>query len=214
MLGLVQALEPFAYSDQLEPAAAVLKGARESAEGCWADMLRALGMPQESKDVQFVACVMDGRRVWNIPAVADGVVRWDQAVAMHEEEEDPDEDEATRASHAFCNEWLHVVGLAVTGRLLECMSRLGRIGPGGAAHVAADLGYMNNVLGALGISGHPHPLIGHFGWLVMVEEAEFRERLVMDLGAVVGRPGFDDRVEAVVRSLEKAVARLRGISTV
>jgi len=214
MLGLVQALEPFAYSDQLAPAAAVLRGARDSAGDCWADLLRALGMPQESKDVGLVARVMDGRVVGGIPAVADGVGRWDQAVALHEEEEDPDEDEAARASHAFCNEWLHVVGLAVTGKLLERMARLGRIGPGGAAHVAADLGYMNNVLGALGISGHPHPLIGHFGWLVTVEEAELRERLVMELAAVVEHEGSDDGVEAVVRSLEKAVALLRGISTV
>ena len=37
----------------------------------------------------------------------------------HADEEKDEEDADAKASAAFCNQWLDVVGLAVTGRLLE-----------------------------------------------------------------------------------------------
>ena len=83
---------------------------------------------------------------------------------MEEEEgvdhdvEDEDNDEESKAITNFCNAWLDVVGLAVTGRLMERLLRIPTLTAKGCEHLQADLNYLVNVFSALGVAGHPHRL--------------------------------------------------------
>jgi len=92
-------------------------------------------------------------------------------------EEDEEEDEDDKASAAFCNQWLDVVGLAVTGRLLERTMRIPRLGRKGAEHLATDLNYIRNVFTALGVTGHPHPLLEYVAELVTLEDEMLRSKI-------------------------------------
>ena len=121
------------------------------------------------------------------------------------EDEEDDQDEAARASTAFCDIWLDVVGLAVTGRLLERVMLIPSFSAKGCEHLTADLNYLVNVLSALGITGHPHPLLGHLA-----------EISAMDAGSLVQQiltRDASDPLIAALATIEKRLATLRGIST-
>jgi hypothetical protein len=120
-----------------------------------------------------------------------------------EDEEGDEMDAATKLSAAFCNKWLDVVGLAVTGRLLEKVLRIPKLTPKGCEHLSVDLNYLVNVLAALGVSGHPHPLVSHVAELATMEEGELQAKIQSRDQSVP--------VEAAVRFIEQRVALMRGI---
>lgn len=80
--------------------------------------------------------------------LADYVVK-ESTNSFDEEEEDGEEeeelDEAEKASAAFCNQWLDVLGSAVTGRLLERSLRIQHLTTKGSEHLSVDLNYIINV---------------------------------------------------------------------
>jgi conserved oligomeric Golgi complex subunit 7 len=123
-------------------------------------------------------------------------------------EEDDDEEEhmdaAAKASAAFCNKWLDVVGLAVTGRLLEKVMRIPRLSTKGCEHLSVDLNYLVNVLSALGVPGHPHPLVSHVAELATMESDE--------LQAQIQSRDRNVPAELAVRSIEQRIALIRGIA--
>merc|ERR1712194_534537 len=117
-------------------------------------------------------------------------------------EEGATEDEI--ASAAFCNAWLDVIGLAVTGRLLEKIMRIPQLTSKGCEHLTADLNYLVNVFSALGVAGHPHPLVTHMGTLATLSD--------IDLKAQIGpRHGTSD-VENALKGVDTRIALIRGIS--
>ena len=124
-----------------------------------------------------------------------------------EEEDDEEEDPDNKASTAFCNQWLDVVGLAVAGRLLERTMRIPRLGRKGAEHLAADLNYIRNVFTALGVAGHPHPLLGYMAKLVTMDE----ESLQFKIHSRQGEKAPSDALEVIKRA-EIRIAYVRGIS--
>jgi hypothetical protein len=74
-----------------------------------------------------------------------------------EEDEDEEQDDDAKAVTAFCNAWLDVVGLAVTGRLLEQIMRIPLLTNNGCEHLHADLGYLENVFSAIRCRGPSSP---------------------------------------------------------
>lgn len=173
MLALVQALEPFASdSGALGLANEVMTGVREVAVQPWKEFVAAAGCSlSQSDDSKTLNELMIGKALAKYLSDEDETAE-DVAHGNEEEEEDPD----SAASTAFCNQWLDVVSMAVTGRLLERTMRIPRLGRRGGEHLAADLNYIRNVFTALGVSGHPNPLLQHAAQLASMDEELFRER--------------------------------------
>ena len=96
------------------------------------------------------------------------------------------------------------MGLAVTGRLLERVMRIPQLTHKGCEHLSADLNYLVNVFSALGVAGHPHPLITH-----LAEVANLSDN---DLLAHISTRDPDNAIEAALRAIEVRVALLRGVS--
>jgi hypothetical protein len=196
MLALVQALEPFASeSDALALANEVMDGLRDVAVRPWRDFLDASGSSDYSD--QIVRALMDGKEL------AEFALGYAE---MLEDEEDleEEEDEAMRKSSAFCNAWLDVVGLAVAGRLLERIMRIPSLTPKGCEHLNADLNYLVNVFSALGVSGHPHPLLGHIAEIAVLSGE--------DLAQQMASRDRSNPVQKSLLSIEERVAAMRGIS--
>ena len=110
-------------------------------------------------------------------------------------------------SAAFCNQWLDVVGLAVTGRLLERTMRIPRLGRKGAEHLAADISYILNVFTALGVSGHPHPLLGYVAQLVTLDDQMLRSKILERR-----RDGEVSDALEVIKRVELRIAYVRSIA--
>lgn len=191
MLALVQALEPFASDhDALTLANEVMDGLRDVAVRPWRDFLDASGSSSDPDKV--VAALMDGKEI------ASMVLGYAE---MEDEEELEEEDEATKRSSAFCNAWLDVVGLAVAGRLLERIMRIPNLTPKGCEHLNADLNYLVNVFSALGVSGHPHPLLGHI--------AEISVLSGEDLAQEMSQRDKSNPLQQSLLSIEERVAAMR-----
>ena len=155
ILALVQALEPFASDKEaLGLANEVMTGVIEVAVQPWKEFVAAAGVSLTGDEKSELISLMRGKEVSHL-FDDDGDNELDH---QNEEEVDEDEDPDDKASTAFCNQWLDVVGLAVAGRLLERTMRIPRLGRKGAEHLATDLNYIRNVFTALGVAGHPHPL--------------------------------------------------------
>ena len=112
--------------------------------------------------------------------------------------------EAEVASAAFCNAWLDAIGLAVTGRLLEKIMRIPQLTPKGCEHLTSDLNYLVNVFSALGVAGHPHPLVSHVATLAALSDG--------DLEAQIKSRNTSSDCENALRAIEARTALRRGIS--
>jgi hypothetical protein len=195
MLALVQAFEPFASDPAtLSDANEVMDGVREVALQPWTEFVAAAGyLGSNSVILELMGGKDIGDLVLNNAALAE-------EDAMLEEGATTDE----IASAAFCNAWLDVIGLAVTGRLLERIMRIPQLTPKGCDHLTSDLNYLVNVFSALGVSGHPHPLVCHLGTLATLSDG--------DLEAQIKSRDLSSDVQNALRTIEMKVAHLRGLS--
>jgi hypothetical protein len=196
MLALVQALEPFAADPEaLALANEVMDGVRDVALQAWGEFVAAAGLI--GSDDVVVGLLM------NYKQVADHVLN---NAALGEEDarlgEGATEDE--KKSAGFCNEWLDVVGLAVTGRLLERIMRIPQLTAKGCEHLSADLNYLVNVFSALGVAGHPHPLLSHLAELSILSDDDLRSQ--------VASRDRNMPVEGAIRAVEVRITLLRGIA--
>jgi hypothetical protein len=212
MLALVQALEPFASdADALGLTNEVMTGVMEVAVYPWKEFVAAAGCSFSEDGKSFLETLMRGVGLQRY-FLDDG---FDDHEALEEgardqkdgEDGDEEEDADARASAAFCNQWLDVVGLAVTGRLLERTMRIPRLGRKGAEHLAADMNYILNVFTALGVSGHPHPLLGYVAQLVTLDDQLLRSKIQL-------RRSDNDVSGAleVIKRVELRIAYVRSIS--
>ena len=193
MLALVQALEPFVSDPEaLALANEVMDNVRAVSLQPWRDFVAAAGASHTDNVVQ---ALIDGDELGEYLILGP---------ALEEEEEEEDADEATKAGTVFCNAWLDVVGLAVTGHLLERIMRIQQLTPRGCEHLSADLNYLINVLSALGVSGHPHPLVNHFAELVMMDDVSLRQQIMARDRNVP--------LAAALRAIESRISSTRGIS--
>jgi hypothetical protein len=202
MLALVQALEPFASDNEaLGLANEVMAGVRAVAIQPWKEFVAAAGCSSTGDDSETLEALMVGKTLSRYLFDDEDVA--EDAAQDNEEEDEGDLDSA--ASTAFCNQWLDVVGMAVTGRLLERTMRIPRLGRKGAEHLAADLNYIRNVFTALGISGHPNPLLQYAAQLATSDEESMRER-------IRGRDATCSGSLEVIRKAELRMAYVRNIS--
>jgi hypothetical protein len=198
MLALVQALEPFASDKEaLSLANEVMSDVRDVSMSPWKDLLKTSSHGHSSSEADSVVrCIMDGKDIVSLLVGSTDI----------EDEEDlEEEDEETKAVTTFCNSWLDVVGLAVTGRLLERISCIPALTPKGCEHLNADLNYLVNVFSALGVSGHPHPLLGHIAELATMDRDALTER--------IASRDRSDPIDASLASIEERLAAIRSGAT-
>ena len=196
MLALVQALEPFASDrDALVLANEAMSGARDVALPPWRELMDACNC---NVDTQIVRTLLDGKEIAS-RVLSSGVLDDDE-----EEEDEENDDEASKASTAFCNAWLDVVGLAVTGRLLEKIMRIPRLSPKGCEHLAADVNYLVNVFSALGVNGLPHPLLSHLAQLALSEGDALSDR--------ISASSRGDTIDGALAAMEERMAAIRGVA--
>jgi len=121
-----------------------------------------------------------------------------------DEEEGNENQHSSTASAAFCNLWLDAVCSAVTGRLLERTMQIHHVSRGGCEHLVTDYNYLINVFSALGVSGHPHPLLNHMVEIVMMDEVDLR-------ASIITSDGVQSAHATIVRNINIRVALMRGI---
>merc|ERR1711957_619329 len=96
-------------------------------------------------------------------------------------------------------------GTDITGRLLEKTMRIPQLTSAGCEHLTADLNYLINVFSALGVAGHPHPLVSHMATLATLSD--------VDLKAHIEPRNSASEVENALRAVEARIALIRGIPT-
>jgi hypothetical protein len=194
MLALVQALEPFVSDPEaLALANQVMDNVRSVALQPWREFMAAAGAMESDNVIQ---ALVDGKALADF--VLDGSI-------VEEEEDDEKEEDANKEGTIFCNAWLDVVGLAVTGHLLERIMRIQQLTPKGCEHLSADLNYLINVLSALGVSGHPHPLVSHVAELAMMDGLTLQQQILARDRSVP--------LSAALRAAEMRIASMRGIAS-
>jgi len=187
MLALVQALEPFASDpESLALANEVMNGVRSVALTPWKELVSAIGASDSA-----VEAMMGGK------GLLEFIPKQDEEDEEDDGWKDDDVEEDDTPSATFCNAWLDVFGLAVTGRLLERIVRIPRLTTKGCEHLSADLNYMVNVLAALGVSGHPHPLVHHVAQVVVESD---------DSGRLAGN---NSSLAVALKLLEERIAVIR-----
>jgi len=201
MLALVQALEPFASDHEaLSRAREAMPGAKGVAMQSWKEFAASTGSNVGDEDI--VISLMNGKDLAaHVMTNSDHNYEEDEDELRGEE----DNDETDKAVTAFCNEWLDVVGSAVTGRLLERILRIHHLSPKGCEHLAVDLGYLLNVFSALGVAGHPHPLLNHFAELARMGAGDLKEMISASRGEK------DNAAVGVMRAAEVRFALIRGV---
>ena len=195
MLSLVQAFEPFASDPAtLSLVNEAMDGVRDVALQPWSEFIGAVGFVGSDSSI---STLMNGKDITNL--VLSNAALGEEDAAL---EEGASEDEIACA--AFCNAWLDVIGLAVTGRLLEKIMRIPQLTSKGCEHLTADLNYLVNVFSALGVAGHPHPLVTHIGALATLSDG--------DLETQIKSRNTVSEVENALRAVEARIALRRGIS--
>ena len=87
--------------------------------------------------------------------------------------------------------------------MVERILRITRLTTKGCDHLQADLNYLVNVLAALGVSGHPHPLVYHLSDLAVMEGSELR--------SLISKRNRSTSLEIALRLLEERIAVQRGV---
>ena len=194
MLALVQALEPFASDPEaLSLANEVMEGVRDVAVHAWSEFVASAGLIGSDS---VIGVLMNGKDLKELVL---------SNAALDEEDAGLEEDagQAEKEIATFCNMWLDLLGLDVTGRLLERIMRIPQLTSKGCEHLSADLNYLVNVFSALGVAGHPHPLVSHLAELANLSDGDLREQ--------ISSRDRNNPVESALRSVEVRVALLRGI---
>ena len=198
MLALVQALEPFASDkDALSLANLVMEGVERVAFEPWKAFIDAIDCDGVSNE-EFINALMKGQ------AIKDLVINHESMQNLDEEEDMEDEEDSE--THAFCNKWLDAVCTAVTGRLLDRTMRIHRLSKKGGDHLTVDFNYIVNVFSALGVSGHPHPLLSHIAEITSMDSAALENRFSIS--------NTDDLspLAKAVRNTEVRIALMKGVT--
>jgi hypothetical protein len=225
MLALVQALEPFASDPQsLALAKPAMVDARRVAVAPWQDLLQSTagaGAGGDDGD-DVVLQFMTGKRLAGLLASVGASGGGAPSDRQGKEDDRDDKGEhgtstdvsysteeasgggGSGSSTAFCNAWLDAVGCAVTGRLLERIMRIPSLSSRGCEHLSADLTYLSNVLLALDVAGHPHPLLQHVVHLATADGETISE--------LISRRSRTDPLESALASIEERMAAIRGVA--
>lgn len=191
ILALVQALEPFASNaSALTLSKGAMKNMNSVAIEPWREMASSIGCAS-GEDDGLIDSLMEGKSLPDFVIISE----------FEEDEEEVDE------SHRFCNEWLGVISAAVTGRILERMLKIQTLSSKGRDHLVTDINYIENVFSALGVSGHPHPLLTHFSTILALNEDDLKEMLSQRKDSGYGR-----KIDRVLISAETRIAQMRNVA--
>ena len=198
MLDLVQAFEPFASSsDALQLANLAMDGIKNIALVPWKEFAVASNCV-DATDKSSIASLLSGQ------TLKDHVLG--RMTEIYEDDDNAEEEEdADSPSAIFCNQWLDVICSAVTGRLLERTMRINRLSTKGCDHLSVDFDYLVNVLSALGVSGHPHPLLSHVVEIVKMEPSDLQSRLLVSTNE-------KSSVPQNIQNVEKRLALMRDVN--
>lgn len=197
MLALVQALEPFASDKEaLSLANLVMEGVERVAFEPWKSFIDAIDC-DDVGDEDFVDELMKGK------GLREYIMNPDSMQNLDDEDIEDEEDSDT---HIFCNQWLDAVCTAVTGRLLDRTMRIHRLSKKGSEHLTVDFNYIVNVFSALGVSGHPHPLLHHIADITSMESTLLEARISKS-----GDEGINPLAKAV-RNAEVRIALMKGVA--
>jgi hypothetical protein len=167
LLGLVQALEPFASDkNAMEIAKSAMQGMDYLTTKYWRDFAHAINLVED--DDEFLMSLKKGDKVKNMVL----------NLMSNEIDDDDSVDENEAEAQEFCNQWLDIICSAVTGLLLEKIMRIQYLSRKGCEHLSIDINYIVNVLSALGVNGHPHPLLNHILELTKLSPDELKARMV------------------------------------
>lgn len=201
MLGLVQAIEPFASDpNALALADSVMEGTKDVATQFWRDLGAAIGGVDAQSD-EVVGMFVNYERLKEHLSGFDvgNVDDIDAETSFVSEGVD-----SQTATTVFTNKWLDAIGLAVTGYLLERTLRIHYLSERGSEQLAADLQYLGNVFAALGVDGHPHPLLAHCMRLIeTAPEALDVKIMTKDANSSISR---------AIHGLEVKIGMIRGVS--
>ena len=200
MLALVQALEPFSVDNEaLMLANLAMNSMDHVADSFWKDFLHVINV--DSDDYSFISQLKKGKDM--IPFVLSHQQQSTEDIDNEnlDNRGEMEGENSETEENVFCNKWLNVVCSAVTGRLLENIMRIDRLTKKGCEHLAADISYMINVLSALGVTGHPHPLLCHVVELVNMDPESLQARILEQRDDVFG-----------VRQTDMKIALMRGIN--
>eukprot|EP00814_Leptocylindrus_danicus_P006422 CAMPEP_0116031828 /NCGR_PEP_ID=MMETSP0321-20121206/17788_1 /TAXON_ID=163516 /ORGANISM="Leptocylindrus danicus var. danicus, Strain B650" /LENGTH=876 /DNA_ID=CAMNT_0003507111 /DNA_START=111 /DNA_END=2741 /DNA_ORIENTATION=- len=195
ILALVQALEPFAsVESSLTLSKEAMQNMNSVAIEPWRELASLIGCVQ-GEDDDVIDFLMEGKSLPDFVTISD-----------FEEDEDEDEEDMDE-SHRFCNEWLGVISSAVTGRILERMLKIQALSTKGRNHLVTDINYIENVFSALGVSGHPHPLLGHFSTILTLNTDDLNDVLSKrsDLG-------YRGKMDGALVSAEIRIAKMRNVT--
>lgn len=187
MLALVQAIEPFAADQEmLHVGNLAMQNVSHAAVHSWRDLLVVIGSTHGER---LTSLWMDSKHIGSYVAQN----------SFDEEEHDDDID----ASMQFCNHWLNAIALYVTGRVLERVMKIPSLSSKGSEQLNADLGYLVNVLAALGVAGQPHPLLVHFAALSTMDSASLTE--------CMERRDKNDPAQSALRMAEEKFGAIRAL---
>ena len=197
MLDLVQAFEPFASSsDALQLANLAMDGIKNIALVPWKEFAVASNCV-DTTDAKSITSLLSGQ------SFNDHVLSRNTDMLYENEDSGQEEEDADSPSAIFCNQWLDVICSAVTGRLLERTMRINRLSPKGCEHLSVDLNYLVNVLSALGVSGHPHPLLSHVVEIIKLEPKDLQTRFLASKET--------NLVPKSMQQMEKRLALMRNV---
>ena len=83
-----------------------------------------------------------------------------------------------------------------------------RLSKTGSEHLATDINYIINVFAALGVAGHPHPLLGYVAELCQMNDESLRSQIEHRRGSDIE---VSEAVECIKR-MELRIAYVRGVS--
>ncbi len=204
MLALVQALEPFASDkNALMVANLVMEGINHVSMRSWKSFIDAINCVEGSNDDEFTLDLMKGKSLKDLVMNQESLMQQslDEEEVLRLEEEDEDAE-----MHAFCNKWLDVVCTAVTGQLLDRTMRIPLLSRKGCDHLSTDYNYIVNVFTALGVTGHPHPMLNHIAEVSKVDSKMLKDRIASSSN------NEQSSTAKVMMRVEARIAELRGIS--
>ena len=117
----------------------------------------------------------------------------------HETEDGADTEADTNAAAQFSSEWVNAIAQSSSALVIACILKLPRISDTGARQLAVDIGYLTNVMSAVGVSASP----------LFARLLELFEMSLTEHAAVVQAQVQKPRDATVL--LERTLGKARGI---
>jgi hypothetical protein len=195
LLSLVQIFEPFAS----DPAALSLgniamENITDVPLSSWSDFAKTIGYGHDTTVSSMrMKDIISGSSLTEFVLMNTAI----------QSENESDNEEADSSSTIFCNQWLDVITSTITAALLDQTMKIPKLSRKGCEQLVVDYGYLMNVMSALGLPHHPHPLLSHITQILKMSDDELKARLEMGKKA----SSFTN----IVNVMDRQIAQLRNI---